>query len=688
MNFLYPYMLWGFAAVAIPVIIHLFNFRRFKKVYFTNVKYLQELKQQTQRRSNLRHLIILLLRMLAIASLVFAFSKPYIPLADTPLESNARNYVSIYVDNSFSMQARSTNGRLLDIARNQAREVIDAYNPSDQFQLITNDMEGRHQRFFNRDEFTEMLEEVNISPSVKSISEIFQRQQDLLSSKQGGNKISFLISDFQQNTTDLQNIHADTSVITYLMPTQAARTDNLYIDSCWFQSPVHQLNQGVKMIVRVRNASVTDFQNIPVKLYVNSQQKALAEFDVKAGDYTDITLPYTNYETGFQNGMLEITDYPIVYDDRFFFVYRVSESIPVLSINGGEQSSYLNSLFGLDSTFSFSNISVRNINYDSFQQYRLIILNELTEVPTGLANELARFVENGGSLFVIPATDINMGNYRNFLGMLNAGYYTNKLEVETKVTGLDVLHPVYDDVFEFSKGSGKQLPDNTDMPRVRSWYRISLSGRTGHFTLAKLQNNAPFLTASTFGKGHLFLLAVPLDPEYSNFPRHAIFVPTLFKIGLLSAATDPLYYTIGQDQAVELKDRGITSDKVYRIRAEEGDYEFIPEMRNLNRRLVFFIHNQVGQAGFYELVYGDNTVKSLAFNYDRRESVPDHYTDGALSEQIGKYDLSGFKLLKESEKPLTQTLREINQGIRLWKLFLILALVFLAGEVMLLRLWK
>ena len=83
MSFLNPYLLWGLLAVSIPVIIHLFNFRRFRRIYFTNVKFLEELQQQTRRQSQLRHILVMILRMLAITSLVLAFAQPYIPLDKT-----------------------------------------------------------------------------------------------------------------------------------------------------------------------------------------------------------------------------------------------------------------------------------------------------------------------------------------------------------------------------------------------------------------------------------------------------------------------------------------------------------------------------------------------------------------------------------------------------------------------------
>src|ERR1700744_1284379 len=103
MHFLYPAFLFALAALAIPVIIHLFNFRRYQQVYFSNVQFLKEIQEQQSSRKNLKERLILATRMLAIFFLVFAFARPYIPGQNTA-NAGKQQVVSIFVDNSYSMQ--------------------------------------------------------------------------------------------------------------------------------------------------------------------------------------------------------------------------------------------------------------------------------------------------------------------------------------------------------------------------------------------------------------------------------------------------------------------------------------------------------------------------------------------------------------------------------------------------------
>ena len=687
MSFLYPYILWGLLAVSIPVIIHLFNFRKFRKVYFTNVRFLEELKQQTRKQSKLRHLLVMFSRMLAIAALILAFAQPYVPYEKSSARPDAVNQVNIYIDNSFSMEALATAGPLLETAKVKAREIASAYRSTDLFMLTSNGFEGRHQRWVSREEFLQLLDDITATPVVRTMSEVISRQNDSYFDTPGQAKISYLISDFQQTMVDFERMAADTLMSVRLVPLKAVKNENLYIDSCWFISPVHQLNQGVKLIVRVINESETNFEKVPLKLSVNDKQKALASFDIQPGTFRDVELPFTNYEEGIQAGTVEITDYPVVFDDRMFLVYNVAGSIPVLSINGAEESLYLNSLFGIDSAFRFINNSYKNIDYNRLHEYELVILNELNDISTGLAQELSVYLENGGNLLIIPSASANMDSFQAFLSSAGSNYYTGFVNEETRVTELDRENPVFADVFESAPGTDRDL-DNTDLPAIKAFYNISRQSQSSQIAIMSMLNGKSFLTLESAGNGQVFLLAVPLAETYSNFARHAVFVPALYRIALLSAATDPLYYIIGKDNNIELSNTYITGDNALKIVSTSDEFEFIPGQQSLNRKLNLMVYDQVRKAGHYKLLKDDEVLKGLGFNYNRKESAMKFAGQEELGEMIRRYSLNNFEILTDKGKPLSDTIKDMNQGTLLWKLFIILALVFLGMEIILLRFWR
>ena len=244
MQFLYPSFLWALLAIAIPIIIHLFFFRRFKKVYFTNVKYLEEIKEETSSRNKIKNLLILLSRILAVGALVFAFAQPFIPQGDTVKKGN--NAVSIFIDNSFSMNALQNEIPLLDIAKEKARQIINAYSEEDKFQILTHAFEGRHQRLVSKEDALSLIDEIEISPSVRELSKVVNRQKQAINSKEE-NEILYLISDFQESINDLGSIQ-DTTVEINLLPLQAVQEKNVSLDSVWLESPVPMINQPIKCL--------------------------------------------------------------------------------------------------------------------------------------------------------------------------------------------------------------------------------------------------------------------------------------------------------------------------------------------------------------------------------------------------------------------------------------------------------
>ena len=122
-------MLWGLTALLIPIIIHLFNFRRHKLVYFSNTAVLKNIQQESARTKKLKHLVLLALRCLMIAALVLAFAFPY--RSDDANRINAEEgVVGVYVDNSMSMKALSVKSTLLEDARELAKDLVNNFPPS------------------------------------------------------------------------------------------------------------------------------------------------------------------------------------------------------------------------------------------------------------------------------------------------------------------------------------------------------------------------------------------------------------------------------------------------------------------------------------------------------------------------------------------------------------------------------
>jgi hypothetical protein len=680
-----PVFLYFLFALIIPVLIHLFNFRQYKRVWFTNVRFLSEIKQETKKRSQLKQLLILLTRLLALAALIIAFAQPYIPSPLQKLKQSEKQEVTIYIDNSFSMESLSPSGTIIENAKVRAKEVAQSYKSSDLFRLITNDFEGKHQRYVSRDEFKTLVDEVTVSPVSRNISEVILRQQEHPAGSASTNQQMFLISDFQKSTSDLMNITPDSITQYFFVPLSPNKSNNLYIDSVWFESPVQQPLQQSRLRLRLKNYGTDPIDKIPVKLTLNGIQKAVTSAALPAGSSVELIIPFTNNKSGFQSGSIEITDYPVTYDDKMYISYPLVSSIPILSIADEKENPYLRALFADDTTFRYTMINSKNLDYSAFRKYPLIILNDLEEISSGLAQELQRYVESGGNLVVFPPAVIDHDQYSSFLRGLGAPPLDMKDTVTLRVDMLQVESPVFSDVFEHSPSGKVRLPENTDLPVVFKHYKTERTG-TLLEPIMQLNNGDLFLGSLTAGKGRLYLFTSPLDEQSTNFPKHIIFVPTLLKIALLSGPVQGLYYLCGSNEPIIIQNDSARDKIIFKIKLDNSDFEIIPEIRNQGFGLQLFPHQQINEAGIYTILREDQPVAKVAFNNDRKESDLSCYNSSEIEHSLQQTHIQKFSLLKDGKVPLTKQLAEIRQGTPFWKLFLIFTLLFIAIEIAIIRL--
>lgn len=685
MIFLQPIFLYGLLAVSIPVIIHLFQFRRYKTVYFTNVAFLQRLKKETEKQSKLKHLLVLIARILAIMAIVTAFAQPVIPEQDkSKAAMQAKDFVSIYVDNSRSMQQQSENGTVITKARSKALEIIDSYPATARFQFLSNDFKAYHQRFFDKSKVKSMVEEVSITPVTRKLSDVVSRQKQLFTSEDVTlNKHIYLISDFQKSTADLGSIRADSSFNINLVKVNATQPNNLYIDSCWFKEPVRQLQQTSVLHVSIRNSGTKDYEKIPLKLKIGGKQRALASFSVKAGERVETELSFTNNQAGWHNARLEIVDNPVTFDDVFYFSYEIKPSINVIEIYEDKPSPYLKRLFGRDSVMQYKPSNVLKLNYSLLSENQLIILNEIQSFSSGLSQTLKKTLSGGQSDLVIIPGGEQISASRQIADELNLSQYSSLDSSATEVADIATAHPLYENVFmeDVSLASDK----NFDLPVVQKY--VSIQKSTGSEVLMSLANNKPFLVAQKRGATSIYQLATPLKDTFTNFQRHALFVPTFHRMAVLSQKSGKIFHYTGDDKPVKMP-LALSQDaeQVLTLRQVGGDYEIIPPLSEGAGGLQ--IENRVEKAGHYRVIYSDSTLGYLAFNYDRLESDMEMLSTGDLEKLASDNIETAMQVFDDSPKPMGRQIKENQAGYPLWRWFVIMALVFLGIEVLFLRFLK
>lgn len=675
MQFLYPSFLFALAALAIPIIIHLFYFRRFKKVYFTNVRFLREVKEETSARQKLRNLLVLLMRCLAIAFLVFAFAQPFIP-QDVEVKQG-ENAVSIFVDNSFSMSALSEEAPLVEKAKQRAREIINAYAVEDRFQVLTNDFDGQHQRLVSKEEALGIVDEIKVSPAVRTVSQILNRQLQALGSGKGTNKISYVISDFQKNITDLAGFK-DSLLAVNLVPLQSVQEKNVSIDSAWFEAPVQMLSQPNPLIVKIKNWSNEDAENVRLSIKYDGESKPAGELSIPANSSVVDTIIVSIQKTGWHEAELTVTDYPVQFDDRYFFTYNIASVINVLVINEQAPDPYLDAAFKGLSFFNVTNQLSRNLDYSSFPDYQLIVSNGLESISSGLASELKKYIENGGNVLLFPAANANTGSYNSFLQSIPANELQNFEVQERIVSDINTQEFVFKDVFENKSA-------NLKLPVTKGNYKLGNLASRGEERLLTYRDGNTYLGKFKSGQGILYLSAAPLDEAYNNLARSGeIFIPMLYKMAISSARNRPISYTIGRDEVIETDNVVRGGESVYKLKG--NDEEFIPQQRIVTSKVFLGVQNQVMEAGYYDLfLTQDSVLSKFAFNYDRRESDLSYLSAAELEENAGE-NIS--VLTGAAAANFEEVVSDRSKGVVLWKWCVIIALLALAAEILLLRFWK
>lgn len=677
MQFLYPTFLFALAALAIPIIIHLFYFRRFKKVYFTNVRFLKEVKEETSARSKLRNLLVLAARLLALTFLVLAFAQPFIPARNAEVKQG-RKAVSIFVDNSFSMNALSQDVPLVEKAKQRAREIVEAYTVDDQFQILTNDFEGRHQRLVSQEDALSLIEEIRVSPAVKELTKVVTRQQQALNTGDSPNQTAYIISDFQRNITDLEN-YRDTLLEVNLVPLQSVQERNISIDSAWFVAPVQMLNQANPLLIRVKNHSNEDAENIRLSINYGGQTKPVGTLSVPGQSVTIDTINMSIQGTGWHQAQLSLTDYPIQFDDNYFFTFFIAEEIEVLVINEEAPDRFLDAAFSGIQNFKVTNQLSRSLDYSRFPSFQMIVLKELPTISSGLAAELRQYVNNGGNLLVFPSRNADIASYRSFLASLPANELVAFEEQERVVGSINTEEFIFRDVFENKSA-------NLKLPVTKGNFQLTNYNARKEEPLLSYRDGKSYLSKYQIGEGNLYLVAAPLDSDYNDLVRNGeIFIPMLYKMAISSARARRIAYTIGRDEVIEADNQAVGSAEiVYKLNGNGG--EFIPEQRTVGGKVFLGVSNQIPEAGYYDLFLNPGQVLAkFAFNYDRQESDLEYYNADDLrrlsNPRISVIDITDTAVL-------TARIEERAQGVTLWRLCVILALVFLGVEVLLLRFWQ
>ncbi|AFM06133.1 N-terminal double-transmembrane domain-containing protein [Bernardetia litoralis DSM 6794] len=696
MQFLNPSLLWALSLMIIPVIIHLFNFQRPKKVLFTNVEFLKEVQQMSKSRNRLKHILIMLARMAFIGLLVLAFARPILPSQNLDVSSiSASQQVSIYLDNSFSLQNEQDNKRLLDLGATYAQTIPELFPKSATFQFLDNSFEGNTNFFYPKTTISDRLSTIDFSGINRNFTEVYKKQLRTFESKlnqstgKGGH--IFWVSDFQKNIIpNLGEIEFDSAYNYYVLPVSPTQTSNLLVDSVWLENPFVQPNAPQNITIRVRNLGTETIENKSLQLFIDNKQVSASVVSLPAQSSKEVEMNFSVTKTeGTISAKISIEDYPVLFDNDYFFTLRIAPKINILNIfeKKSESQTYIKNVFTNADFFVFSATSTQNLDYNVLQNTDLVVLDGISSIDETLQRTLRKFLSSGGNVLVFPASTSKATDFNSALGISVRG--TN---AEAGV-GLSLLPPSENE--PFFEGVFEQISPSMSMPIATSVW----SGLSSGQSILKFRNGQPFLMRQQTAEGNVFVCAAPLEENWSGFGKHALFVPTMYKIALSSLSqADLLAYNLEEQTAILSLD-SLQKNSVFELvllqnnstTNQNSNQGIIPAQRISGNKIIFEIPRSSLKAGVYEL-RNKQTQKAetlLAFNYSRKESYLDFHTKEELTKAWAeKSNVQIFSLDGEDAKDFVTTFKEQNSTIPLWRYFIIAALVAVFVEIILARVFS
>lgn len=669
MSFLVPSFLLALISIGIPILIHLFYFKKYKKAEFTNVHFLSVLKEEANSRSKLKNILILLCRIFAFVFLVLAFAQPF--FNDENIQSNSRKAISIYLDNSFSMDNESSYGKLVNEGKIIAKQIVRDAGVDAEIQILSNEFHGRSQLLLDQSSALEQLSALQVTAECRSYNSVLARQLNALRKSQAKQKEVYLISDFQTSIGDLEYLNVDSTVSINWIPLKGNEMNNVTIDSVWLASPFVEQNQAINLVAKFYQSNDSYEGDVNVNLKINGEHKALGAF--KFNDQTSAfdTITFSLTEPGLYEGELSIEDHPIQFDDRYFFSFEINSELKVLSINGENSGIYLSTIFENNNNFRYEEQAATGIDFGSIEENDVIILNQLSSISSGLRSALKSYVKKGGSVIIIPSINSDLIAYQNLSKDLQIGLFQTLNADSSEVNQINYYSEIFKHVFE-------KKDARVDLPTVFQYYSILDDGNSFE-PLLQMRNRKNLVNAYQKEKSMIYLFGVPLDNAFGNLQVHSIFVPMIYNMVLKSSLATRLSYTIGEDEFVEHK-RSNNEQEVLRITS--SDFEIIPEQKNFNNKSILVLHNQIKEPGFYQIKEGEKVDKVLAFNYSRMESNLSFYNAEELEEISSK---KGTNIIN-AELGNDGTIQlELNNTSSLWKLCIIFVLVFLGLEMFLIK---
>ena len=634
MQFKHPEILYFLFALVIPILVHLFQLRRFKKEFFTNVKLLKELQTQTRKSANIKKWLLLFTRLLLLACLIIAFAQPFFTAKNAAAKNNE---LVILLDNSFSMQAKGENGELL---KRSIQDILENFYENQQFSLLTT-----NETFWDVDAKTiqNELQKITYAPFSFEVDYLLTQ---VASKKPNATIDYFIISDAVEfSSKKLAQISENNAV--YFWQPKAQNTNNIAISNVRLLQSLENLNEIEVELQRFGNYE----EAIPLAVYQNDTVIAKAIVQMQSEKETvKLALPKKELQA-----KVTIQDNSLSYDNDYYFTLGKPQKPKVTFIGTTIKNKFLNRIITTDE-FEVTDTELAQLNYSKIEEQNTIILNELAEIPQALQTNLKAFYEKGGNIVLIPSEENNVSNLNQFLNTFGRNTFAKQEKNTKNITKISFKHPLFKQVFE-KEVSNFQYPNTTS----------SLTFNGNAAGILQYDDGSNFLASIGNQLGKIYVFATPINKQQTNFQNSPLIVPVFYNMAMTNANANNQTFTIGANESF-LIEATLSKDEVVNI--QNASASFIPMQQILPTKVKINFGDYPEQAGNFAINQKNNTIAKVSFNYPRNES-----------NLIINTTLPKVNYVNNSETVLNTLLAERTDTV-LWKWFLMATLLFLLIELL------
>ena len=688
MSFLSPFFLFALIAVGLPLVIHLLNLRKPQYIRFSNLSFFKELQKTTIRKIRIKRLILLLLRLFAVACLATVLARPFLPPGlNFSGSSNQPALNAIIIDNSISMARVGSKGPLIDQAIEIAKTITETSKDEDRFLVQVSNNQGLPLSMVSKGQADRRLDEIDITAGGAYLK---QRISELIIALQDApyeNRRLFLITDGNTSQSEfLSELEENEVPISVsVIKVESVPIQNTYITDVLSKTSMVASGSPFSLTVQVSNSGEVLATNQFLTLEVENETTGQYPIQLGPGETRSFEFELFPQIPGSLNGKLSIEGDDFSLDNEHFFTIEVPATRNVLWVNGSDENSgktlytgaILDAPDNANTQLSYTEINPQDFSEISLKNYDAVILDGLKEVPEYAFEEISKYVEDGKSVLFFPSQSGEMSNYNRFLEVFNAGTFVGVVgdyaSFERVAEGSLVLedHPVFSGLFERSEDEELSFT----VPDIYYYFKLQSGSINTGINLIELNNGDVLIKEKSFGKGKLFLSSIGNDPGWSNFPVKALYAPFYYRTILYAASgqqggfvehilgkpftwtgqLDPLETEIiAGGNSIKLNNENLGGS----IRVEYNAADWLP--------------------GWVELRDDQNSF-SIAVNLSPEES--DFSENSVIEEESKKFsevnlvDVSG---LGSNEIP--KAIESSGFGKEVWHWFMLAGLLFLIAE--------